>query len=101
MGTRGPGVKKLLNRHANLGLANTSVGFPHRPGYSAAGVVLAAGTNVAKVKPGDLVAVRNAPHASVVTVPASSVYAVPAGVPAEAAAMVQLGVICGQGVRRA
>jgi predicted dehydrogenase len=45
--------------------------------------------------------VRNVPHMSVVTAPATSVHAVPVGIPIEAAAMVQLGVICGQGVRRA
>ena len=84
-----------------LSLPNTSVGFPHRPGYAAAGVVLAAGKDVSSVKPGDLVAVRNVPHMSVVTVPARSVRPVPKGVHEDAAAMLQLGVICGQGVRRA
>jgi 2-desacetyl-2-hydroxyethyl bacteriochlorophyllide A dehydrogenase len=94
-------VSSGTERAQYLRLPNTSVGFPHRPGYSAAGVVLAAGADIAKVKPGDLVAVRSVPHMSVVTAPASSVHGVPAGVPVEAAAMVQLGVICGQGVRRA
>ena len=94
-------VSSGTERAQYLRLANTSVGFPHRPGYSAAGVVLAAGLDVSKVQPGDLVAVRSVPHMSVVTAPASSVHCVPAGVPVEAAAAVQLGVICGQGVRRA
>jgi predicted dehydrogenase/threonine dehydrogenase-like Zn-dependent dehydrogenase len=94
-------VSSGTERAQYLRLPNTSVGFPHRPGYSAAGVVLAAGPDLAKVEAGDLVAVRSVPHASVITAPESSVHRVPAGVPVEAAAAVQLGVICGQGVRRA
>jgi predicted dehydrogenase/NADPH:quinone reductase-like Zn-dependent oxidoreductase len=92
-------VSSGTERAQYVRLPNTGVGFPHRPGYSAAGVVLTAGTD--DFQPGDPVAVRSAPHASVVTGPASSVYPVPAGVPIEAAALVQLGVICGQGVRKA
>ncbi len=83
-----------------LSLPNTSVSFPERPGYSAAGVVIAVGPDVTGVKKGDIVAVRNVPHTSLATVPASSTCLLPNGVPPEAAAMVQLGVICGQGVRR-
>jgi 2-desacetyl-2-hydroxyethyl bacteriochlorophyllide A dehydrogenase len=94
-------VSTGTERAQYLSLPNTSVRFPHRPGYSAAGVVLSAGRDVSSVKPGDVVAVRNVPHMSVVTAPASSVHPVPAGVGLEAAAMVQFGVICGQGVRRA
>ena len=94
-------VSTGTERAQYLSLPNTSVGFPHRPGYSAAGVVLATGRDVSGVKPEDLVAVRNVPHMSVVTAPAKSVHPVPAGVGEEAAAMVQFGVICGQGVRRA
>jgi 2-desacetyl-2-hydroxyethyl bacteriochlorophyllide A dehydrogenase len=92
-------VSSGTERAQYLRLPNTSVSFPHRPGYSAAGVVLAASTD--GLQPGDRVAVRNAPHASVVTAPARSVHRVPASVAIEAAALVQLGVICGQGVRRA
>ena len=94
-------VSTGTERAQYLSLPNTSVGFPHRPGYSAAGVVLSAGGDVSNVKPGDFVAVRNVPHMSVVTAPASFVCPVPAGVSEAAAAMVQLGVICGQGIRRA
>jgi 2-desacetyl-2-hydroxyethyl bacteriochlorophyllide A dehydrogenase len=94
-------VSTGTERAQYLSLPNTSVGFPHRPGYSAAGVVLAIGRNVSGVTPGDLVAVRNVPHMSVVTAPVSSVHPVRASVGEEAAAMVQLGVICGEGVRRA
>jgi predicted dehydrogenase/NADPH:quinone reductase-like Zn-dependent oxidoreductase len=94
-------VSSGTERAQYLRLANTSVKFPHQPGYSAAGIVLDAGADVSHVRPGDPVAVRNVPHASVVTAAASSVYRVPPGVPLEDAALVQLGVICGQGVRRA
>jgi 2-desacetyl-2-hydroxyethyl bacteriochlorophyllide A dehydrogenase len=94
-------VSTGTERAQYLSLPNTSVGFPHRPGYSAAGVVLAAGRDVSSVRSAELVAVRNVPHMSVVTVPASSAHPVPAGVGEEAAAMVQFGVICAQGVRRA
>jgi predicted dehydrogenase/threonine dehydrogenase-like Zn-dependent dehydrogenase len=94
-------VSSGTERAQYLRLSNTHVGPLHRPGYSAAGVVLAVGSNVSKVKPGQLVAARNVPHMSVATVPASSVHTVPTGVPVEAAATVQFGVICGQGVRRA
>jgi 2-desacetyl-2-hydroxyethyl bacteriochlorophyllide A dehydrogenase len=94
-------VSAGTERAQYLRLPGTSVAFPYRPGYSAAGTVIATGTDVSKVRVGDLVAVRNVPHASVVTAPSSLVYPVPPGVSPEAAAMVQLGVICGQGVRRA
>jgi 2-desacetyl-2-hydroxyethyl bacteriochlorophyllide A dehydrogenase len=94
-------ISSGTERAQYLRLPNTNVGYPHRPGYSAAGIVLAVGSEVARAKPGDVVGVRNVPHMSVVTAPASSVHHAPAGVPVEAAAMVQLGVICGQGVRQA
>jgi 2-desacetyl-2-hydroxyethyl bacteriochlorophyllide A dehydrogenase len=94
-------VSTGTERAQYLGLPNTTVRFPHRPGYSAAGRVLATGRDVSSVKPRDLVAVRNVPHMSVVTAPAKLVHSVPAGVGDEAAALVQLGVICGQGVRHA
>jgi 2-desacetyl-2-hydroxyethyl bacteriochlorophyllide A dehydrogenase len=94
-------VSTGTERAQYLRLQNTNVAFPHRPGYSVAGVVIAVGPTASELKPGDVVAVRNVPHMSVVTAPASSASSVPPGVPPEAAALVQLGVICGQGVRRA
>jgi predicted dehydrogenase/threonine dehydrogenase-like Zn-dependent dehydrogenase len=92
-------VSPGTERAQYLRLPNARVDLPYRPGYSAAGVVVASGA--AEFEPGALVAVRNVPHMSVATVPARSVHAVPSGVPPEAAAMLQLGIICGQGVRRA
>lgn len=94
-------VSPGTERARYLRLPNTDVRFPERPGYSVAGVVMAVGDRVSKVERGDLVAARNVPHASLATVPTNCVYRVPDGVPQEAAAMVQLGVICGQAVRRA
>ena len=84
-----------------LRLPGTGGFFPLRPGYSAAGLVRAAGDGVSGVSAGDLVAVTGLTHSSVGTIPARSVHKVPAGVPAEDAAMVQLGVIAAQGIRQA
>ena len=94
-------VSPGTERAQYLRLPNTTVSFPLRPGCSGAGIVIDTGRDVTKVRPGDLVAVRNVPHASVATVPTRSIHRIPEGVPLEAAAMVQLGVICSQGVRRA
>ena len=94
-------VSTGTERARYLRLPNIAVSFPERPGYSGAGVVVAKGEDVSRFQVGDLVAVRNTPHVSVATVPASLVYPVPAGVSHAAACLVQLGVICGQGVRRA
>lgn len=94
-------VSPGTERAEYLRLPNTAVSFPFQPGYSGAGRVIAAGADVSKARRGDLVAVRNVAHASIATVRASSVHRVPDGVPPDAAAMVQLGVICSHGVRRA
>jgi predicted dehydrogenase/threonine dehydrogenase-like Zn-dependent dehydrogenase len=94
-------VSTGTERAQYLNLPNATVALPHQPGYSAAGVVVAIGPNVSDVRVGELVGVRNVPHMSLVTVPSSSVHSAPLGVPEEGVAMVQLGVICGQGVRRA
>ena len=84
-----------------LQLPNTVRGYPFQPGYSAAGVVLSSHPNRMGVKHGDPVAVVNVPHMSVATVPADDVFPVPEGVTLEEAALVQIGVICVQGLRRA
>jgi 2-desacetyl-2-hydroxyethyl bacteriochlorophyllide A dehydrogenase len=94
-------VSTGTERAQYLRLPTTNVSFPYRPGYSGAGRVVAVGSGVSHVRPGDAVAVTGASHASIVTVPASSVYAIPDGVALEDAALIQLGVISGQGVRRA
>jgi 2-desacetyl-2-hydroxyethyl bacteriochlorophyllide A dehydrogenase len=84
-----------------LRLPNTGIEYPHMPGYSASGIVRAAGRGVTHVSEGDLVAGRGLPHASVATVAAELVYRVPDGVTVEAASTVQIGTICSLGVRRA
>jgi 2-desacetyl-2-hydroxyethyl bacteriochlorophyllide A dehydrogenase len=84
-----------------LRLPNARPPLPFAPGYCGAGRVLCVGAGASGVTPGDLVAVLRAPHASVVTVPASWAVAVPPAVSAEDAALAYLAVIAGYGVRRA
>ena len=91
-------VSAGTERAQYLQLPSAEVKFPYRPGYSGSGVVVAVGRGVDGVHVGDWVAVRGAPHASVVTAPASSVQALPPGVDPAAAAFIQLGVIAAQGV---
>jgi 2-desacetyl-2-hydroxyethyl bacteriochlorophyllide A dehydrogenase len=80
-----------------LRLPNAIVSYPHRPGYSAAGAVVEVGRGVTRPRIGDRVAL-SCPHSSLATVPASSVFAVPAQVRPEDAAAVQLGIIAALGV---
>lgn len=84
-----------------LRLPNAQITLPYRPGYTGAGTVVRIGRDVTGFEEGDLVAVRGVGHASVATVPISAVFRVAPGVTAEDAAMVELGIIAGQGVRRA
>jgi 2-desacetyl-2-hydroxyethyl bacteriochlorophyllide A dehydrogenase len=84
-----------------LRLPNARPRIPHRPGYSAAGRVVAVGPEVERCAVGDLVAVNGAPHASVTTVAADQVQPVPPGVDLTAAATIGLGVISRQGVEHA
>jgi UDP-N-acetyl-2-amino-2-deoxyglucuronate dehydrogenase len=91
-------VSPGTERAQYLQLPSAAVSFPYRPGYSGTGDVVAVGRGVTHVRPGDRVAVRGAPHASVVTVPASSAHVLPPGVDAAAASFIQLGVIASQGV---
>jgi 2-desacetyl-2-hydroxyethyl bacteriochlorophyllide A dehydrogenase len=83
-----------------LQLPNTVKGYPFQPGYSAAGIVLSESAAGVGLTPGDRVAVANVGHVSVATAPAEDVYPIPDSMPLEAAALIQIGVICGQGVRR-
>ena len=91
-------VSPGTERAQYLQLPSADVHFPHRPGYSGSGTVVAVGRDVRGLRVGERVAVRGAPHASVVTVPATSAHALPSGVDLAAAAFVQLGVIAGHGV---
>jgi UDP-N-acetyl-2-amino-2-deoxyglucuronate dehydrogenase len=94
-------VSPGTERAQYLRLPNARPSFPHHPGYSGAGVVVAAGRGVSGLAPGARVAVPRAVHASLATVPASEVYAVPAGVSAGAAALTYLAIIAANGVERA
>lgn len=90
-----PGTERAQYLH----LPNAAVGLLGRPGYSGAGRVHAVGRGLSGFAMGDLVAVTGAAHASLVTAQASAVFRVPPGVRAADAALVQLGVIAGQGAR--
>jgi 2-desacetyl-2-hydroxyethyl bacteriochlorophyllide A dehydrogenase len=94
-------VSPGTERAQYLRLPSTDVSYPYRPGYSVAGVVLAAGRHVHDLARGDLVAAAGVSHDSIATLPESEVLRVPEGVEAKQAAFVQLGVIAGQGVGKA
>jgi 2-desacetyl-2-hydroxyethyl bacteriochlorophyllide A dehydrogenase len=94
-------VSSGTERAQYLRLPNANVFYPHRPGYCAAGVVVAVGRGVAHVSPGDSVATSGVPHVSVATVAADAVYKLPPGGRIEEAAVTHLGIIAAQGVRRA
>lgn len=89
-------VSTGTERAAYAAAGTPAVRLPFRPGYSSAGIVVAAGRK-SGFAVGDRVAVV-APHASLVTVNASAAFPVPDDVPLEAAAFVQLGVIARHGV---
>jgi len=84
-----------------LRLPNARIRGLHRPGYSCAGTVIAVGSDVCGIAVGNRVAVRGAPHASVVTVRADAAHRVPDGVALADAALIKLAIISGQGVRHA
>jgi predicted dehydrogenase/threonine dehydrogenase-like Zn-dependent dehydrogenase len=90
-------VSPGTERAQYLKLPNAQVGVLGRPGYSAVGEVISSGHGAAGLRPGELVAVTGAAHASMVNVPASSVFRVPAGVAPEHAALIMLGTICVNG----
>ena len=89
-------VSTGTERSTYSGAGTARIQYPYRPGYSAAGVVVAAGRNSGYVAGDRVAAAVN--HASVVTTPAAAVYSVPDGVPLGDAAFVQLGVIARRGV---
>jgi predicted dehydrogenase/threonine dehydrogenase-like Zn-dependent dehydrogenase len=93
-------VSPGTERARYLKLPNAAMGLA-RPGYSGAGTVLEVGPGADEFAVGQKVAVSGAPHMSVATVGAESVYAIPPGVAPGEAAMVHLGIICGQGVSKA
>lgn len=82
------------------GLPGARRGFPYVPGYSTAGRVVKKGKAVKGIDVGDLVTGR-IKHASHETVEAGKIFKVPAGVTAEEASFIELGVIVLQGIRKA
>jgi predicted dehydrogenase/threonine dehydrogenase-like Zn-dependent dehydrogenase len=103
-------VKRALEMARNNGLKHTFerirgnliAGSP--TGYSAAGKVIAVGSEVIEFRPGDHVAAAGAGianHAEVINVPVNLAVKVPEGLGTEQACTVTLGAIAMQGVRRA
>lgn len=103
-------VKKALELAATHGVRRTwgviqgqlDAGTP--VGYSAAGVVIEAASDVSDLRPGDRVACAGAQcahHAEVIRVPRNLVVPIPTAVGFEDASAVALGAIALQGVRRA
>ena len=80
---------------------NARISHPFRPGYSASGRVVAVGSGVVGLEPGDLVATSGLRHQSIGTVPVGQVCKVPAGVDPRAAALVELAVIASVAHERA
>ncbi len=76
------------------------VKYPFHPGYATIGRVEDVGSQVATVKPGDLVAARQ-PHASAFVTDADRVFPVPAALDPTHAAWFALAKISGTGVMRA
>ena len=103
-------VKKVLSMALADGIGKTKqivrgkleVGSP--TGYSASGIVVAAGKNIRDIKAGDRVACAGAQcahHAEYISVPRNLAVHIPEGVSFRQAAPVTLGAIAMQGVRRA
>jgi len=99
-------VRRVLDKIRSEGLVTTiqqvrrKLDEPITMGYSSAGTVLACGSGVQDLKPGDRVA-SNGPHAEVVSVPRNLCARVPDSVPFDHAAFAVLGSIALQGVRLA
>jgi predicted dehydrogenase/threonine dehydrogenase-like Zn-dependent dehydrogenase len=82
-----------------LKLPNASRIEGGQPVGSLAGVVVAVGSNVGAIKVGERVAVRGAPHASVVTVGVDNVSPIPDGVSFADASLVRHAIIAEHGLR--
>lgn len=97
-------VKRVLEKVRNEGLFATidqvrkKLDTPMTMGYSSAGIVLACGSGVQNIKPGDRVA-SNGPHAEIVCVPKNLCAAIADNVEFDQASFAVLGSIALQGVR--
>jgi predicted dehydrogenase/threonine dehydrogenase-like Zn-dependent dehydrogenase len=103
-------VKKVINIVKSDGIVSAFTKIKGRleegasTGYSISGIVLAAGKDIADIKPGDHVAAAGAGianHAEYVDVPRNLVMRMPDGLDFKSASTVTLGGIAMQGVRRA
>src|SRR3990172_3843576 len=83
-----------------LGLTNPRINFPYSPGYSGSGEVVFVGRKVSGFKIGDRVAGR-IKHASLGVVEAQGLFRIPPEVSLEPAALIELGIIVLQGIRKA
>ncbi len=102
-------VKMVLEKIATEGLSRTKDAVSRKlaegmaPGYSAAGIVLEVGGNIADIRLGDRVACAGAgvaSHAEIIRVPRNLIVPVPDGLELSEASTVTLGAIALQGVRR-
>lgn len=94
--TVSPGTERAVL----CGLPGARRSFPYVPGYSSTGRVRAVGSGVRGFDVGSLVAGR-VKHASADSVRADVLFPVPAGVDAESASFIELGIIVLQGIRKA
>jgi 2-desacetyl-2-hydroxyethyl bacteriochlorophyllide A dehydrogenase len=85
---------------AFLGLPGATRGFPYNPGYSGVGRVVAAGRNVQILEIGTRVAGRLS-HSRLSVVKSDFLFPIGEDLDPEAAAMIELGIIALQGVRKA
>jgi L-iditol 2-dehydrogenase len=83
-----------------MALPNTTGEFPQHPGYSNAGVVIAAGSKVSRFKEGDRVVSRK-DHASHVVASEDELMMIPEGLSFDEATFFTLGSIALQGIRKA
>ena len=93
-------VSPGTERAVLMGLPGARRQFPYIPGYSVVGVAQAVGKGVEGIAVGDMVAGRMS-HASHGLMSTNSLFKVPAGVTAEQASFMELGIICLQGIRKA
>ncbi|MCX6387326.1 MAG: bi-domain-containing oxidoreductase [Solirubrobacterales bacterium] len=103
-------VRKVLDKARSEGIARTvravrsKLDEPSPLGYSSAGVVVAVGSRVSDLAPGDRVACGGeaiAVHAEVAQVPGNLCVPIPGGLPFVEAAFATVGSIALQGVRQA
>jgi 2-desacetyl-2-hydroxyethyl bacteriochlorophyllide A dehydrogenase len=91
-------VSPGTERAVLCGLPGARRSFAYVPGYSSAGIVVHGRSG--NIGPGDLVAGRMS-HASHGVMTGASLFKVPAGVTAEQASFIELGIISLQGIRKA